>query len=450
MGAAEDFGTLLRQLKDRSGLSYGVLAKRAHLSASTLHRYCNGEAVPLDYAPVERLARVCKAAPEELVALHKGWVLADAARGKAEPPPIPAPVPAPDPQPEPEPEPEVGQEPHPGGESAPDPASGAGADPTAAEAAPDTEAPAPVARALRTRRRALLATATAVVLLAWGSAVVVGMGNDNGGSPSAGSAADAVDGRTGDASPDGSASPSARASASPSVSASGTGSASPSATATSASPAANSGAGGGGSKDATGVPVTAVVSGYTWDSPCSQHYLIDQEPGRVPPPPSEQLAPAWAAALGGVSAGGQRVAVTLQGTGSATVVLESMRVRVVSSSAPLAWNDYAMGDGCGGGVDTAGFKVDLDSAQPAVVPGKGQGDFPYKVSESDPEVFYVNAATAAHDVSWYLELNWSSGARHGTLRLDDSGSPFRSSANTGRPTYVYPNGTGGWVTPTGG
>ncbi|WP_208639494.1 helix-turn-helix domain-containing protein, partial [Streptomyces bobili] len=80
--AAAEFAELLRELKDRSGLSYGTLAKRLHMSTSTLHRYCNGDAVPTDYAPVERLARLCKASPEELVELHRRWVLADAGRGK--------------------------------------------------------------------------------------------------------------------------------------------------------------------------------------------------------------------------------------------------------------------------------------------------------------------------------------------------------------------------------
>ncbi|MGJ5759683.1 helix-turn-helix domain-containing protein [Streptomyces galbus] len=80
-GATEAFARLLRELKDRSGLSYGALAKRMHMSTSTLHRYCNGTAVPVDYAPVERLARVCRATPEELVELHRRWILADAARG---------------------------------------------------------------------------------------------------------------------------------------------------------------------------------------------------------------------------------------------------------------------------------------------------------------------------------------------------------------------------------
>ncbi|MGW4021534.1 helix-turn-helix domain-containing protein, partial [Streptomyces sp. NPDC005009] len=59
-----------------------MLAKRLHMSTSTLHRYCNGDAVPTEYAPVERLARLCKARPEELVELHRKWVLADVTRGR--------------------------------------------------------------------------------------------------------------------------------------------------------------------------------------------------------------------------------------------------------------------------------------------------------------------------------------------------------------------------------
>ncbi|MGJ3560304.1 helix-turn-helix domain-containing protein [Streptomyces sp. INA 01156] len=78
--AGDEFSELLGRLKERSGLSYGVLGKRLHTSASTLHRYVNGDAVPTDYAPVERFARVCKATPEELVELHRRWVLADARR----------------------------------------------------------------------------------------------------------------------------------------------------------------------------------------------------------------------------------------------------------------------------------------------------------------------------------------------------------------------------------
>ncbi|WP_344294255.1 helix-turn-helix transcriptional regulator, partial [Streptomyces synnematoformans] len=71
--ATEKFAALLRELKQRSGRSYGSLAARLHVSTSTLHRYCNGDAVPASYAPAEHLARLCGATPEELVELHRRW-----------------------------------------------------------------------------------------------------------------------------------------------------------------------------------------------------------------------------------------------------------------------------------------------------------------------------------------------------------------------------------------
>ena len=133
----------------------------------------------------------------------------------------------------------------------------------------------------------------------------------------------------------------------------------------------------------------------------------------MPPPPSESDARGWVTALGGVAGGQQMLALTVQGTGKATVVLEELHVRVVEKSAPLAWNDFEMGVGCGGGVETKSFAVNLDAGRPAVSPKAGQRDFPYKVSESDPEVFYIFADAQAHDVSWYLELDWSSGTQEG-------------------------------------
>ncbi|MER7124006.1 helix-turn-helix domain-containing protein, partial [Streptomyces goshikiensis] len=98
--AGSGFARLLRELKDRSGLSYGTLAKRLHMSTSTLHRYCTGDVVPTEYAPVERFARLCKASPEELLELHRNWVLADTNRprrgaGEAEGPARAAAAPTP-------------------------------------------------------------------------------------------------------------------------------------------------------------------------------------------------------------------------------------------------------------------------------------------------------------------------------------------------------------------
>jgi hypothetical protein len=182
-------------------------------------------------------------------------------------------------------------------------------------------------------------------------------------------------------------------------------------------------------------------------NPCSQHYLIEREPGQVAPPPLEQDAPAWVASHGAVSAGEQYLALTVQGTGRETVVVESLTVRMVTKRSPLAWNDYAMGYpgvGCGGGVPTRAFSVALDAARPALVPEAGHRNFPFSVSESDPEVYYVTADASAYDVSWYLELSWSSGSRHGTLTVDDDGKPFRTSGANGRPDYEFPLGGSAW------
>ncbi|WP_405773717.1 hypothetical protein [Streptomyces sp. NBC_01538] len=41
------------------------------------------------------------------------------------------------------------------------------------------------------------------------------------------------------------------------------------------------------------------------------------------------------------------------------------------------------------------------------------------------------------DCRWYLELDWSSQGRVGTVRVDDAGRPFRTSAIKGLPRYVY-------------
>jgi hypothetical protein len=103
------------------------------------------------------------------------------------------------------------------------------------------------------------------------------------------------------------------------------------------------------------------------------------------------------------------------------------------------------GVGCGAGVPTRSFTIALDGARPDVKPKAGTGNFPYSVSESDPETYYITADASAYYVSWYLELKWSSGSRSGTLIVDDDGEPFRTSGNNGRPAYEYPLGGPKWV-----
>ncbi|QKW28785.1 helix-turn-helix domain-containing protein [Streptomyces seoulensis] len=466
--AEGEFAELLGELKRRSGLSYGALGKRLHMSASTVHRYVSGDVVPTDYAPVERFARVCRATPEELLELHRRWLRADALRGvksggsaearEAEPgrepgresvhdpDPAPAPVPGPEPKPKPESKPE--SEPEPGRESEPRPEQRPG---SVTEASADARAAGRTthgAGSVRPKRRTALFAGAAVVAVAAATALVVnlvpGDGQRPDGEQAAGAAVSA--GRSSAERGGRSASPTGgTSSASPSPSRTASGSASPSsrlAPPSAAAPSSPSGAARpGGASDAA--PFTVGVTPYYWDLPCEQYFLIDRSPKNVPPPPPQQNAVGYASALGAVAADSQMVVLTVQGTGPETVVLQGLHVRVVSSGAKLSWNKYAMGDGCGGGVNTKSFDVSLDLGNPLAQPIAGQRNFPYKVSESDPEVFYVNGHTSGHDVRWYLELEWSSGDRHGTVRVDDHGKPFRTSGS-GAPYWVSPLNGNGW------
>ncbi|MFE1485697.1 helix-turn-helix domain-containing protein [Streptomyces fimicarius] len=449
---AEHFAALLKELKGRSGRSYGVLAGRLHVSTSTLHRYCNGDAVPNEYAPIERFARLCGASGDELVEVHRRWIVADAARrrtpaGAAEPVGVPDAVPGGGEASEPPPvslEPELSRVPELSREPGPSQAPESG--------------PGSRWSRLSRRTRVLIAAAGVAALLVPGTVVAVdlaGSGKDGGGS-----AADRVEDAGGDlaAAPEGSVSGTPRPSASPSpsgssASASGSPSGPPS-----GKPPAGGGSGpgqsqsGGGGGTGLGAPPTVTISSYNWEEPCGQHYLVNQGPDKLDPPPAPQDRRGWAESYGGVEAGNALLQLTVQGTSREAVVLKRMNVRVLSRNAPLSWSAYKMGNGCGSGITPQTFAAHLDAGHPTLRPVPGtQGDvevpavdFPYKVTSEDVEVFNLDMEAVNYDVTWFLELEWSSGGNEGTLRIDDHGKPFRLSGMKGRPEYVYGGPGYGW------
>ncbi|MGW2565058.1 helix-turn-helix domain-containing protein [Streptomyces sp. NPDC001537] len=414
----EAFATLLRQLKDRTDRSYGSLARRLNMNTSTLHRYCAGEAVPQDFAPVERLAAFCAATPEERLELHRLWLLAVAARQRSR---------------------TAGE--------------GAGAEPTEAleDRSPgETTSPGgpsrpqepvrPSAAPWLRRRRTLLGTAVATVLL-----VTFGSLSALSADRSPGDAAKAP-GQSRTTEPPASHRPSTTA-AGPSPTNSP---ASPSAgAAASAHPTSKDGATAGGKTGApaaTGVPLAWSADSQIWDGGCAHDYVIDKQPDQVPPPPVPQDAAAWAATQGAVHGRQTMVQISVQGKSSTAVVLNALRVRVVSRGTPLKGTTYDMAQGCGGGLGPRSFDVNLDINRPiarAVAGADDRGDpapavqFPYRVSAQDPEVLLVTATTETYDCSWYLELDWSSQGRSGTVRIDDHGRPFRTSSIKGLPRYWY-------------
>ncbi|MEU8775353.1 helix-turn-helix domain-containing protein [Streptomyces sp. NPDC048606] len=475
-GEAEAFARLMRGLKERAGLSYGTLARRLHTSTSTLHRYCNGDAVPAEFAAVDRFARACGATRDEALGLHRAWLLADARRRAVAGTPIAERQPEPEPEPEQEPGPVVGA----GAE--PD----AGVDPDAAtrQASQEREAgdglaegpvvevapgPVPVVR----RRRAF-AVAAAGVAVAAAAAVTVAMvvrGPDGlatgaagiggpaglasagptgsaGGSPSGpGATSPGPDGASAEASPSGAGSPTGTPS-DPAPGGSAAGSAGSAGSAPADPPAATS-------PPAQGAaPLKAAVRSHVWAGACDHRYLSERAPTAVPAPPVEADAPAWARAQGAVHAGSQIVEATVHGTGEGAVVLEGMEVRVTARRSPPAWNVYGMSQGCGGALTPATFAVNLDAPRPLARPvaGNDSGEalpapsFPMRVSAAEPVVLRVEAATTGCDCDWSLDLRWSSPGGSGTLRLDDGGGrSWRVAPTAGRPLYGFAGELGRWA-----
>ncbi|WP_207892396.1 helix-turn-helix domain-containing protein [Streptacidiphilus pinicola] len=400
----EDFATQLRELKERSGRSYGQLATRLHVSTSTLHRYCNGAAVPTEYAPVERLARVCGATPEELVTLHRRWLLADAQRR----------------EPEREPEPVVADRVPP---EAPEP--------------PD----APEAPARRSRRTVLVLGAVAAIAAV--TALPLALRTEGGDTQNTGASAPLTTHST-TGTPGAPSTPSGTptgGTGSPAPSPSGSGGSSGSATASPSAASSSPAAG-----DDGPPPLQVNVLADNWDMQCGQWFLMSQQPGKVPPPPSLEQTNAWASALGGVPGGHLRLQLTVQGRPGQPVVLHALYVHVVSSRPAASGIAYTAGSGCGGGLDPASFAVDLDATVPRTKPVAGYvgssetstlSNFPYQVSSGDAQVLNVDAGTVGQDVSWYLGLAWSSGDRSGVLPIDDHGRPFRTVGLQGDPAYFY-------------
>ncbi|WP_326579636.1 helix-turn-helix domain-containing protein [Streptomyces sp. NBC_00481] len=395
-----EFALLLTRLKERTDRSYAALARPLGIHASTLHRYCAGEAVPHDFAGIERFAALCGASPAERMELYRRWILAAAPRQRPRPSPArqaPAPHTTTSAVASVTPVSEAASAVSAGGSrsavEAPEPISPAGQRPGSASP------PSPRLHGGRPRRRAWRSMTLAASLVA----ALLGLTTSADGPPSASATA------KGDGEPN-------RASV-------GT------------APQA--------------APLTWTADSHTRGlNGCGEDYVLAKPPQQVPPPPHPEDIAAWATSQRAVHGGSTTVRITVQGRGSAAVVLEALYVRVVSHAPPAAGRGsvYSLSDGCGAALIPRFFSVNLDAQQPRVrsMPGDdGAGksipaiDFPYQVSLQEPEVLVVSALNESCDCDWYLNLAWSSQGRTGTVRIDDNGRPFRTIGTKGLPGYRY-------------
>lgn len=200
-----------------------------------------------------------------------------------------------------------------------------------------------------------------------------------------------------------------------------------------------------GARPPQAVPLTWTADSQVWEGGCDHDYVIAEAPRQVPPPPAPQDAAAWAATQGAVHGHETEVRISVQGRTDTAVILQDLRVRVVGRTHPARGTAYSMAQGCGSDMTPRYFAVDLDKDRPVphAVAAVDQGvrrpgaNMPYRVSAHDPEELLVKATTNGCDCHWYLELDWSSQGRTGTVRIDDHGRPFRTTAINGLPHYWY-------------
>lgn len=131
---------------------------------------------------------------------------------------------------------------------------------------------------------------------------------------------------------------------------------------------------------------------------------------------------------------GTEVRFSVQGATANAVLLERARI-VVDARRPVTGvrlDNHA----CGSTKIQAKFAVDLRPTPPRLTaePGSDQGiaipkrPFPFSVSSTDTEDLVFGVTGIDGDVEWHIEIDWESMGSSGILRVDDHGSPFRTTS----------------------
>lgn len=200
-----------------------------------------------------------------------------------------------------------------------------------------------------------------------------------------------------------------------------------------------------------GGPPIAVVARTVKDCPFS--YVIPHPVDEIPPPPNIETAPVdarqrWAERLDGVDGGSTQVEVTITGTTDQAVVLQGLDIEVTARRDPLdAVEVHAI---CGDLVPIRYMIADLDQQPPEITSSVDDRSlapdasevvdnpvtFPYRVSQSEPEVFFIYAQTQRCHCAWRAKLRWVSGEETGEYLIDNDGEPFTTHGTAGIPSYV--------------
>jgi hypothetical protein len=149
----------------------------------------------------------------------------------------------------------------------------------------------------------------------------------------------------------------------------------------------------------------------------------------------------WAYTRGGVDANTTEYDIVVQGRSASPVIIEGVRVNVLSRRPPV--QGVHIRDQGGDLVDVRALSIDLDKDPPELSLQDGyegkKWNFPLQVSETEIEYIHVFAGTEKYDVEWTVSLDYSANDKRYSMIIDNGGKPFRTTSAKGLRTY-YPEG----------
>jgi hypothetical protein len=147
----------------------------------------------------------------------------------------------------------------------------------------------------------------------------------------------------------------------------------------------------------------------------------------------------WAAERGGVAGSPQIIRLQVRGKGDEEVSITRISARVVERSGPVKGWFLRQSPGCEAEqVRTA--EIDLDSPSPTVLyytsfGAGGSKTLSLTVTRVDAEQIELLARTRQSMIDWELEVFYSAPDGNGSVIVDDSGKPFRVTAETASKAY---------------
>ncbi|MFD9950497.1 hypothetical protein ACFWYW_33540 [Nonomuraea sp. NPDC059023] len=195
-------------------------------------------------------------------------------------------------------------------------------------------------------------------------------------------------------------------------------------------------------------PATTFMTHNRRDMPRSRYFFVNKSPKTLGPPPKIDLTDYeakadWARKNEAMDASCTYVYVVVDAQPPNTVVLTGISMRILARRPPP--KGVVISEIGAGPLRTRSFYAALDEPRPNFEyegPEEDEGeperpiDFPYRVSDSDPEVILLIACTEKYDIEWRAELAWVSNGISGKSVIDNQGTHFRTIAETNAEIYT--------------